>query len=325
MRYDGTDFKTIIKVTAPSGNRFGPAEPDEVVLSPDGRRALVRVNRNVFMIAVPPVGGEAATVSVGSGSAMPTWRLTKVGGDFIGWNNDGAAAHYSIGRSFFRYDLADAEAVAAAIQQAEADTKAEAEAATEAAAPVDSEEQPEPDAGDTEEAAETSAEDDDAEESEQDESEDEPGIPEYEADRVDVAIVVDKDKPRGTIVLRGARLITMRDDEIIESGDIVIQDNRIVAVGPSGSVDVPADADVRDMSGKTIYPGLVDIHAHTWVAWGVHRGQSSQFLAQLAYGVTTQRDPQTSSEDIVTYSDLMEVGQFIGPRIYSTGPGVFSA
>ena len=51
----------------------------------------------------------------------------------------------------------------------------------------------------------------------------------------------------------------------------------------------------------------------------------SQFLVQLAYGVTTQRDPQTSSEDVVTYSDMMEIGQLIGPRIYSTGPGVFSA
>jgi hypothetical protein len=79
------------------------------------------------------------------------------------------------------------------------------------------------------------------------------------------------------------------------------------------------------MSGKTILPGFVDIHAHTWVAWGVHRSQVSQFLAQLAYGVTTQRDPQTSSEDIVTYSDLMEVGELIGPRLYSTGPGIFSA
>jgi imidazolonepropionase-like amidohydrolase len=72
-------------------------------------------------------------------------------------------------------------------------------------------------------------------------------------------------------------------------------------------------------------PGLVDIHAHTWVAWGVHRNQVSQFLAQLAYGVTTQRDPQTSSEDVLTYFDRMELGELIGPRLYSTGPGVFGA
>jgi hypothetical protein len=51
----------------------------------------------------------------------------------------------------------------------------------------------------------------------------------------------------------------------------------------------------------------------------------SQFLAQLAYGVTTQRDPQTSSEDVLAYSDLMELGQLIGPRLYSTGPGIFSS
>jgi len=125
-------------------------------------------------------------------------------------------------------------------------------------------------------------------------------------------------------VLQGARLITMRGDEVIETGDIVVTDNRITAIGASGEVAIPDGARAIDMSGKTIYPGLVDIHAHTWVAWGLHRGQVSQFLAQLAFGVTTQRDPQTSSEDAMTYFDLMEVGDLIGPRLYSTGPGVFS-
>ena len=90
-------------------------------------------------------------------------------------------------------------------------------------------------------------------------------------------------------------------------------------------MQIPAGAVVRNLAGKTIMPGLVDIHAHTWVAWGVHRSQVSQFLAQLAFGVTTQRDPQTSSEDALTYQDLMETGQLIGPRLYSTGPGIFSA
>jgi hypothetical protein len=48
-------------------------------------------------------------------------------------------------------------------------------------------------------------------------------------------------------------------------------------------------------------------------------------MVQLAYGVTTQRDPQTSTEDVLAYSDLMELGQLIGPRLYSTGPGIFSS
>jgi hypothetical protein len=117
----------------------------------------------------------------------------------------------------------------------------------------------------------------------------------------------------------------MRGDEVIPSGDIVVRDNRIVGVGARGSVPIPEGARVIDVTGKTILPGFVDIHAHTWVAWGVHRTQVSQFLAQLAYGVTTQRDPQTSTEDVVTYSDRMEIGDLIGPRIFSTGPGVFGA
>ncbi|MCR4374024.1 MAG: amidohydrolase family protein, partial [Acidobacteria bacterium] len=137
-------------------------------------------------------------------------------------------------------------------------------------------------------------------------------------------IVVDKDKPTGVIALRNARLITMKGAEVITRGDVVITDNRITAIGPSGKVAIPAGATVRDLRGKTVMPGLVDVHAHTWVAWGVHRTQVSQFLAQLAFGVTTQRDPQTSSEDALTYQDLMDTGQLIGPRLYSTGPGIFA-
>jgi imidazolonepropionase-like amidohydrolase/Tol biopolymer transport system component len=301
MRYDGTDVKVIVKVTAPStGGQGRPATPDEVVLSPDGRQALVRASRNVFLVTVPPVGGEPPTVSVSASSAVPTWRLTKVGGDFVGWNADGTVAHYSIGRSIFLHDIAMARSVAeaAAAREQAAPEVAPAEPATPpAGGAAGAQERPEP----------------------------ERKAPAYEPHRVDVEIVVDKDRPTGTIVLRNARLITMKGDEVIARGDIVIRDNRIAAIGPRGRVTIPDGAEVRDLAGKTIMPGLVDIHAHTWVAWGLHRGQVSQFLAQLAYGVTTQRDPQTSSEDILTYSDLMETGQLIGPRLYSTGPGVFAA
>jgi Tol biopolymer transport system component len=302
MRFDGTDVRTVVKVSAPSSGR-GSGTPDEVVLSPDGRRALVRVNRNVFMITVPPVGGEAPTVSVSSSSSMPTRRLTRIGGDFVGWNANGSVAHYSIGKSFFQYDIATGDAL---IADSVATARAE-EAAKAAATPGD-------------EDADSATSEDEAE----DDEDDKDGTVAYQAARFDIVITQDKDKPRGTIVLSGARVITMRGEEVIARGDIVVQDNRIVAVGPSGSVTIPDGAEVRDLSGKTIMPGFVDIHAHTWVAWGVHRSQVSQFLAQLAYGVTTQRDPQTSTEDILAYTDLMEAGDLIGPRLYSTGPGIFS-
>jgi imidazolonepropionase-like amidohydrolase/Tol biopolymer transport system component len=306
MRYDGTDITPVVKVTAPSSGGQGQSRPDEVVLSPDGKRALVRANRNVFMITVPPVGGAVPTMSVTS-TAMPTWRLTKVGGDFVGWTDDGTAAFYSIGRSFFLHDLAvaaDVDATNRATAAAEAE-RAAAAAAKPEPAPAGGAAAPDP----TQKPAAPAK----------------PPTFEYEPHRVDVEIVVPKDKPRGTIALRNARLITMKGDEVIPRGDIVITDNRITAIGPSGRVQIPRGAVVRDLAGKTVMPGLVDIHAHTWVAWGVHRSQVSQFLAQFAFGVTTQRDPQTSSEDALTYQDLMEAGELIGPRLYSTGPGIFAA
>ena len=97
MRYDGTDIKTDreghgARSAAAPGAPGPPPTPDEVVLSPDGKRALVRANRNVYMITVPPVAGAAPTVSAAASSSVPTWRLTKVGGDFIGWTADSQAA-----------------------------------------------------------------------------------------------------------------------------------------------------------------------------------------------------------------------------------------
>jgi imidazolonepropionase-like amidohydrolase len=136
-------------------------------------------------------------------------------------------------------------------------------------------------------------------------------------------IDVPRDLPSGTVVLRGARVVTMNGDEVIERGDVVVRDNRIAAVGTTGSVGVPDDAEVIDVSGRTIVPGFVDTHAHMWPAWGVHRPDQWLYLANLAYGVTTTRDPQTSRTDVLTYADMVRAGRILGPRIYSTGPGVF--
>ena len=84
------------------------------------------------------------------------------------------------------------------------------------------------------------------------------------------------------------------------------------------------DSDVQklDLSGKTIVPGFVDTHAHVRVTRGVHKNEIWSFAANLAYGVTTIRDPQTGTTDILSYEDMVEAGLMHGPRIYSTGPGV---
>jgi len=131
-----------------------------------------------------------------------------------------------------------------------------------------------------------------------------------------------RDVPQGTVVLRGGRALTMKGQEIVENADVVVRNNRIVSVGPRGSA--PADARVIDVAGKTIIPGFVDTHSHMWNMWGLHWQQPWIYLANLAYGVTTTRDPQTATTDVLTYQDRVDAGDAIGPRVYNTGPGVFS-
>ena len=171
------------------------------------------------------------------------------------------------------------------------------------------------DAEDAEDAEQAAESDEEAEE-----EEDEPG---YTPDEVDISIEAERDIPRGVAVLRGARVITMRGDEVIESGDVLVRDNRIAGVGPAGTLTVPEGATVIDVSGKTVVPGFVDTHAHMRPAGTVHRSDVWPYLANLAYGVTTTRDPQTGTTDVLSYADRVRNGELIGPRVYSTGPGVF--
>jgi hypothetical protein len=145
--------------------------------------------------------------------------------------------------------------------------------------------------------------------------------PQYRPQELRINVTAARDLPQGTVVLRGARVVTMRDREVIENADVVVTNNRIVRVGPRG--DVPANARVVDVTGKTIVPGFVDTHSHMWNLWGLHWTRPWIYLANLAYGVTTTRDPQTATTDVLTYADRVEAGEVPGPRVYSTGPGVF--
>jgi Tol biopolymer transport system component/imidazolonepropionase-like amidohydrolase len=146
--------------------------------------------------------------------------------------------------------------------------------------------------------------------------------PDYRPRETRFRLTAPRDIPQGTVVLRGARVLTMRAaNEVVENADVVIRNNRIVSVGPQGAV--PAGARVIDVAGKTIVPGFVDTHAHMWNLWGLHWSRPWIYAANLAYGVTTTRDPQTATTDVLTYEDRVRAGHMVGPRVYSTGPGVF--
>ena len=146
-------------------------------------------------------------------------------------------------------------------------------------------------------------------------------------DEFEPVVEAPRARPTGSIVLAGARVITMAGGvrDVIEKGDVLVTGNRIAAVGPAGTISRPAGAKIIDVSGKTIMPGFVDVHAHMWPPRGVHQSQVWQYLANLAYGVTTTRDPQTSTNDVFEYADLVETGDIVGPRVLATGPGVFSS
>jgi imidazolonepropionase-like amidohydrolase/Tol biopolymer transport system component len=149
--------------------------------------------------------------------------------------------------------------------------------------------------------------------------------PSYHGVETQVNIRARRDIPQGTALLRNARIVTMRGTEVIEHGDILVRNNRIAAVGASGTLTgVPGDARTFDMTGKTIVPGFVDTHAHLDVERGEHQ-QPWSYLANLAYGVTTTRDPQTGTTDVLSYEDGVVAGTTVGPRIYSTGPGLFAS
>jgi Tol biopolymer transport system component/imidazolonepropionase-like amidohydrolase len=145
-----------------------------------------------------------------------------------------------------------------------------------------------------------------------------------EPQRTDVVVETPRARPSGSILLSGARVITMRGDEVLESGDVLVTDNRIAAVGPRGKVAASGGVRRLDLRGKTLMPGLVDAHSHMWAPRGLHQTAVWQYYANLAYGVTTTRDPQTSTPDVFAYADMVDAGVIAGPRVFATGPGLFA-
>ena len=163
-----------------------------------------------------------------------------------------------------------------------------------------------------------------------------PKADEPEAKGVNIGFTAQSDKPTGTVALVGARAITMAGvarggsitgmPGVIENATVIVEGNRITAVGPSSSVRVPAGATRIDLKGKTIMPGIIDVHGHVG-------GESSGLLAQsswplaanIAFGVTTSHDPSNDTETVFTNAELIRVGAKLGPRLFSTGTILYGA
>ena len=350
FRWDGTDLKTHLKVTgplppgaggspmtldagmdakvaaawiggrasrpvdvAPADTHLDPMEPTPpqpppaalVMMAPKGDQALAMVGMDFYTITIPEVGATAPTISVAdpNSAPVPVKKLNEIGGEFPAWTADGKKVMWALGNALWTYDLDRGKAVDDSLK---ADARLRTElrkdpAKKDSLAKLDSLMKADTVGGKK------------------------PQKPGYKPAEVRISVGAVRDTPRASMVFRGARTITMKGYEIIDNADIVVKDNRIVGVGARGTVPFPADAKIIDVSGKVIMPGMVDTHYHPqWLTPQVHNTQTWQYLTELAYGTTTTRDPQTSTTDFMTYGDRVLTGDMIGPRIYTTGPGVFA-
>jgi hypothetical protein len=275
-----------------------------VMMRPDGRWALAAVNKQLWLVAVPPYAGSAPTVNVRTPS-LPARRLTDIGADYFSWSEDGTTLTWAIGSTFYRraFDSVDFTITEPAGDGGRGSANGAPEGASTGAA------EPQKPAEAKKEAQKPK----------------DPLDLDKNVEAVEVVLEFPRARPQGAIALRRATIITMKGDELIREGDIVITDNRITALGKTGRVAIPAGAHVVDARGKFIVPGFIDTHAHwEFRTHDVLEPQNWSLIANLAYGVTAGLDVQTSTNDYLAYQDLVETGQSTGQRAFMTGQGVFS-
>ncbi|TNE64762.1 MAG: amidohydrolase [Alphaproteobacteria bacterium] len=257
----GADERQYLAVTGP-GDYFGGSNVavDAIRLSPDHKRALVRYNGQLYLIAVPPAG---ARVSLNLKSpVLPVRQLSDAGADYFGWGDNGTVAYWSLGHQLFSVPAPDDTAVFST-----------------PLAPIVS----------------------------------------------DIRVSQKRDVPDGWVLLSDATIYTMQDGSAFSHADILIQGNRIAAIGAHGSLDVPAGTPVRDLAGKYVIPGFVDTHAHWFEIRRDVIGRGSWvFKINLAYGVTSGLDVQAFDQNMFVYKDMVDAGEIVGPRLYSVGRGFFS-
>ncbi|MED5564652.1 MAG: amidohydrolase family protein [Gemmatimonadota bacterium] len=284
MRWDGSDRREHLSVSRETGSSTQTA--DTILVSPNGRNALVTLEHQVWVVPLPVNGGPLLKVDLGA-PAVPATRITDIGADYISWADRGETIAWGLGSTLFRRPLSSVS-----FRSSEDDKDDEREAGD----------------GPIQYVA-----------LDEDES----------VERLEFAVTMPRSKPSGTIVLSGAHVIPMSGSTTLEMGsvlrdqDIVVTENRVVSISERGSRSYPAGAEVVDVSGNYIIPGLVDTHAHwEFLTHDVLQPHSWAPVANLAYGVTAGLDVQTSTKDYLAYWDMVEVGMSVGQRLFMVGEGI---
>ncbi len=283
---DGSDRRTVLEI----------GQATDAVVSPDGGWVVFQEAHHAWLGKLPRTGEGPLSVAKADG-AVPVWRLSEEAGDWVDFSADGRFVTWNHGPEVRRLELASL-----LVWQAEQQEAARAKA----------EQAPEDDA---EEPSETLA---DADE----QAAEKPALPPSEAFQLDLSMP--RAVPSGAVAIVGARVVTMQGDEVLEGATILTRDDRIVAVGTD--VQIPEDAHVVDGTGTTVVPGFVDVHAHLhFSAVDTLQAQDWRYLANLAYGVTTVHDPSAFTDQAFAFAELVEAGQMLGPRVFSTGQILYGA
>lgn len=117
------------------------------------------------------------------------------------------------------------------------------------------------------------------------------------------------------LVLDNVRVIDGTGAAPIERGRVLIEGDRIVRVGRAQDVEAPRGAETIDLAGRTIMPGLIDLHFHI-------ENDPRLALRQLSHGITSFRDPGQWNEKFVKLREMIAADRLPGPRIFTTGPHI---
>ncbi|MBM89491.1 MAG: hypothetical protein CMQ41_14055 [Gammaproteobacteria bacterium] len=286
----GGDRQNHIKVTTPKGNRFSEEAPgaEELRISPNGDYVLAHAIKQVFVVGLPRAGATVPEVSVGGGST-PVARITDIGADYINWDDEGNTVLWTLGSTVFERPLNSIDFRGDDIQASSAEDNVDEEDTS--FTPLDEHES---------------------------------------VVATQFTVAVDGDAPIGNLLIRGANIIAIAGDSLEQMSspqlnqDLLITNNRIVNIGATGSFDLPEDTEIFDANGKWIIPGMIDTHAHWEFRTGdVLEPTNWSTAINLAFGVTSGLDVQTSHHDYFVYRDLQQSGRMIGQRAFMTGPGIF--
>jgi imidazolonepropionase-like amidohydrolase len=117
-------------------------------------------------------------------------------------------------------------------------------------------------------------------------------------------------KPKAPLVFINANLFDSESAQMLPNRTVVITGNRITAVGADGKVDLPANAETIDAAGKTLMPGLWDMHVHV---------QPGDGLMHMSCGVTSVRDLANDTDYLMQMRSRFDAGTEIGPRVVMAG------